>query len=125
MFPMAGHSVQRIWTGFGMQPPYNLRMVMRGLFLQRNCVTPKHHGKFLNASHKGKGSSSDQPRPCRVQPLLLWVGVHVGVDPSIPRCRHSGDNSCGDSNDKSVGCVSCHGKGTGRLEAGGQPTQHH
>ena len=80
---------------------------MRGLFLQRNCVMTKHHGKFLNASHKGKGSSSDQPRPCRVQPLLLWVGVHVGVDPSIPQCRHSGDNSCGDSNDNARVCGLC------------------
>jgi len=28
MFPMAGHNVQWIWTGFGVQPPYDLRMVM-------------------------------------------------------------------------------------------------
>ena len=28
VFPVAGHSVQQIWTGFGVRPPYNLRMVM-------------------------------------------------------------------------------------------------
>jgi len=34
------------------------------------------------------------------------MGVHVGVDPGIPRCRHSADNSCGVSNNKaeSAGC---------------------
>jgi len=30
--------------------------------------------------------------------------MHVGVDPGIPRCRHSGDNSCGVSNDKARVC---------------------
>ena len=65
MFPMAGHSVQRIWTGFGVRPPYNLRIVTTGLVLPRNRATPEHRG-----------------------------------GPGIPRCRHSGDNSCGVSNDK-------------------------
>ena len=40
-------------------------------------------------------------------PPLLGMGVHVGVDPSIPQCRHSGDNSCGDSNDNARVCGLC------------------
>jgi len=61
MFPMAGHSVQWIWTGFGVRPPYNLRMVTRGLFLQRNRATPEHRGEqFSNVWRKGS-SSSYQP----------------------------------------------------------------
>jgi len=37
-------------------------------------------------------------------PPLLGMGVHVGVDPGIPQCRHSGDNSCSVSNDKAQVC---------------------
>ena len=42
--------------------------------------------------------------------MLLWMGVRVDVDPGIPRCRHSGDNSCGVSDDTrhtSAGCGVC------------------
>jgi len=41
MFPMAGHIVQWIWTRFGVWLSYNLRMVMRELFLQRNRAMPE------------------------------------------------------------------------------------
>jgi len=74
---MAGHSIQRIWTGFGVRPPYDLRMVMRELFLQRNRATPEHRGlQFSNASRKGKGSTSSssyQPRPRNVRPASAAV----------------------------------------------------
>jgi len=36
MFHMAGHSVQRMWTGFGVRSPYNLRMVMVMVIWNRN-----------------------------------------------------------------------------------------
>ena len=32
------------------------------------------------------------------------MGVHIDVDPGIPRCRHSGDNSHSVSNDKTRVC---------------------
>jgi len=90
IFPMDGHSFQWIWTRFGMQPPYKHLIVMRRLFLQRNRMMPKHHGKILNASCRGSSSSSYQPRPA------------AAVDGRA--CRHSGDNSCGVSNDKARVC---------------------
>jgi len=61
-----------------MQPPYNLRMVMRGLFLQRNRMMPEHSGQFANASHRGSSSSTYQPRPTCGQ-TLLWMGVRAGI----------------------------------------------
>jgi len=56
-----------------MRPPYNLQMVTRGLFLQRNRATPEHRGQFSNASCKGSSSSSYQPRPCNVWPTTISV----------------------------------------------------
>ena len=86
MFPMAGHSVQQIWTGFGMRHPYNLRMVKRGLFLQRNRATPECRGQFSNASRRGS-SSSYQPRPCNVRT------AHAVVDGRA--CRRGPRHSTG------------------------------
>ena len=91
------HSVQRIWTGFGVRPPYDLRMVMRGLFLQRNRATPEHRGlQFSNASRKDKGSSSSSSSIGHAtcgRPPLLWMSVRGGVNPGISRCnKHGGDD---------------------------------
>ena len=36
---------------------------------------------------------------------LLWMGMCVGVDPGIPRCKHSGDNGFDVSNDKAWICA--------------------
>jgi len=74
MFPMAGHSVLRIWTGLGVLPPYNPRMVTRELFLQRNRATPEHRGQFSNASRRGS-SSSYQPRPACGRRCCGWACV--------------------------------------------------
>jgi len=53
------------------------------------------------------------------------MGVRVGVDPAFHgvECKYSGDNSCGVSNDKARVC-GLWMRVVGRLEAGGQPTQH-
>jgi len=52
MFPVDGHSFQRIWTRFGMRPPYKLRVVERRLFLQRYRATPEHRGQYSHASRQ-------------------------------------------------------------------------
>ena len=75
MFPMAGHSVLRIWTGLGVLPPYNPRMVTRELFLQRNRATPEHRGQCSNASRRGSSSSSYQPRPACGRRCCGWACV--------------------------------------------------
>ena len=70
--------------------------------MQRNRATPEHRGQFSNSSRKGRGSSY-QPRPCNVRPAAAAVDGRAcrrGPRHSNPRCRHSGDNSCGVSNDK-------------------------
>ena len=105
MFPVAGHSIQRIWTGFGLLPPCNLGMVVRGLFLQRSRATPEHRGKFSNASPKCKGSSH---ATCS-RPPLLWMGVRA-----LWRLKRQGTSL------RAVGCASYSRSGTvtGRLEAG-------
>jgi len=111
MFPLAGHSIQWIWTGFGVRP-HNLRMVMRGLFLHRNhaIVTPKHCGQLLNVLHKGKGSSY-QPRPTRGRRCSGWACVQKQ---QLWCLKWQGTNLW------AVGCVSYSrgGTATGRLEAG-------
>ena len=66
-------------------------------------------------------------------PAVDGRACRCGVNPSIPLCRHSGDNSCGLSNDKSRVCglrdahcasYSRGGTVTSQLEAGGRPAQH-
>ena len=74
MFPMAGHSVLRIWTGLGVLPPYNPRMVTRELYLQRNRATSEHRGQCSNASRRGS-SSSYQPRPACGRRSCGWACV--------------------------------------------------
>jgi len=64
MFPMAGHSVQRIWTGFGVRPPYNLRIVTTGLVLPRNRATPEHPSVVGPAFH-GVGIAATTAVVCR------------------------------------------------------------
>jgi len=44
VFPVAGHSVQQIWTGFGVRPPYNLRMVM----MCKDVTMPVHIFCFIH-----------------------------------------------------------------------------
>ena len=104
MFPVAGHSVQRIWTRFGVRPPYNLRMVKRRLFCRETARHPSTVGSFriphVKVEAAAAAAAISRGHATCGRPPLLWMGVRVGVDPGIPRCRHSGDNSCGVSNDK-------------------------
>ena len=114
--PQFSTDLDQIWCAASLY----LQMVTMGFFLQRNRATPEHQGQFLNASRR-RNSSSYQPRPACGQ-------LAAAVDERA--CRHSSDNNCGVKRQglrvRAVGCASYSrgGTATGRLEAGGRPTQH-
>jgi len=89
-----------------MWPPYNLRMVMRGLFCRETVRHPSTVGSFRKprVNVKAAAAATSLGHAMCSRPPLLWMGVRVGMDPSIPWCRHSGDNSCGVSHDKARVC---------------------
>jgi len=88
MFPMAGHSVQRIWTRFGVRPPYNLRMVKRRLFCRETARHPSTVGSFriphVKVEAAAAAAAISRGHATCGRPPLLWMGVRVGVDPGIP-----------------------------------------
>ena len=72
MFHMAGHSVQRMWTGFGVRSPYNLRMVMVMVIWNRN------HAKWETV-----GSS-------RMPPVTVKAAAAAAISLGHATCCHRG-----------------------------------
>ena len=71
--------LDRIWRAAFLA--YNVRMVMRGLFLQRNRATPEHRGEqFSNPWRKGS-SSSYRPRLRNVLPPELCRSRNIASAP--------------------------------------------
>ena len=70
---MASHSVQRIWMGFGMRPPYNQQMVIGGRFCRETARRPRTVGSFRMRHVEAAAAAIS--RPCNVLlPLLRAVG---------------------------------------------------
>jgi len=100
MFPMPGHRLQRIWTRFGMRPPYNLWTVMRGLFCRETARHLSTVGSFW-MPHVEAAAAAAAAISLDQRAAATAVDRHTcrWADPGIPWCRHSSDNRCGISND--------------------------
>jgi len=101
MFPMPGHRLQRIWTGFGMRPPYNLWTVMRGLFCRETARHLSTVGSFWMPHVEAAAAAAAAAISLDQSAATTAVDRHTcrWADPGIPWCRHSSDNRCGISND--------------------------
>ena len=72
---MASHSVQRIWMGFGMRPPYNQQMVIGGRFCRETARRPRNVGSFRMRHVEAAAAAAAISRLCNVLlPLLRAVG---------------------------------------------------
>jgi len=73
MFPMDGHSFRQIWTRFGVWPPYNLRMVTRGLCLRETVRCQSTTGSFQMSHVEASAAAAISLGQCAARRHCGWA----------------------------------------------------